>query len=212
MTRPWCLVAVVGTATEIGKTWVTARLIDELRTRGLRVAARKPAQSFEADDDGPTDAAVLGTASGEPPSEVCPSHRWYEAAMAPPMAADLLGRPAPTLDDLVSELNWPGEHVDVGFVEMVGGVRSPVAVDADSRDLAIAVDPDHLVLVAHAGLGTIDSVRLGVDALGQLDVCVFLNRFDATDDLHRRNLAWLVDRDGFDVLTDVSELATRVCG
>ncbi len=89
-------------------------------------------------------------------------------------------------------------------------MRSPVATDADSRDLAIAIEPDHVVLVAHAGLGTIDSVRLGVDALAQLRVTVLLNRFDPDDDLHQRNLTWLVDRDGFDVTTDLGLLGGLV--
>ena len=93
--RPRRVVAVVGTGTDIGKTWVSARLLTELRAAGLHVAARKPAQSFEPDDDPASlDAAVLGAASGEPAEQVCPPHRWYETPMAPPMAADVARPPA----------------------------------------------------------------------------------------------------------------------
>lgn len=212
VTRPHRVVAVAGTATEVGKTWVTARLVTELRGRGLTVSARKPAQSFESGASELTDADVLAAATGETATDICPAHRWYEVPMAPPMAAEALGRPAPTLSDLVAEVAWPGAAVDVGFVETVGGVRSPVADDADSRDLAIAIEPDRVVLVAPAGLGTIDSVRLGVDALAQLRVHVLLNRFEPTNDLHVRNLAWLVERDGFDVSTGVADLADRLGG
>ncbi|HEV3124719.1 MAG TPA: dethiobiotin synthase, partial [Candidatus Dormibacteraeota bacterium] len=85
--------AVVGTGTDVGKTYVTARLLESLRQEGIAVSARKPAQSFDASDDpADYDAAVLGAASGELPESVCPLHRWYEMAMAPPMAADALGR------------------------------------------------------------------------------------------------------------------------
>ncbi|MBV8560261.1 MAG: AAA family ATPase, partial [Acidimicrobiia bacterium] len=56
--RPERLVLVAGTGTEVGKTWVAARLAEALRARGTRVAARKPAQSF-APDEGPTDAEAL---------------------------------------------------------------------------------------------------------------------------------------------------------
>lgn len=211
VSRPVRVIAVAGTATEVGKTWVTARLIEELRARGLTVAVRKPAQSFEDTHDVETDADVLAAASGESPTEVCPAHRWYEVPMAPPMAAEVLGRPVPLLADLVTEITWPVDAVDVGLVETVGGVRSPVADDADSRDLAIAFEPDRVVVVAHAGLGTIDSVRLAVDSLAQLPVHVLLNRFDATDDLHQRNLDWLTERDGFDAVTEVADLADRLC-
>ena len=85
--RPRKLVVVAGTGTEIGKTWVAARLARDLRATGYEVIARKPAQSFDPGDSS-TDAHVLAAATGEEPSMVCPRHRWYPAAMAPPMAAD----------------------------------------------------------------------------------------------------------------------------
>ena len=97
MSRPDLLVLVVGTATDVGKTWVGARTLAALRAKGMTVAARKPAQSFALDDPHPTDAEVLSAATGEEPSTVCPAHRSYPVAMAPPMAADVLGLPAPTL-------------------------------------------------------------------------------------------------------------------
>ena len=102
--RPRRVVAVVGTGTDIGKTWVSAHLLTGLRAAGLSVSARKPAQSFDPEDDpAGFDAAVLGEASGEAPEVVCASHRWYEVAMAPPMAAEALGRPSFTVGDLIHE-------------------------------------------------------------------------------------------------------------
>ena len=66
--RPRRVVAVVGTGTDVGKTWVAARLLSDLRAAGLRVAARKPAQSFDPDDDpAGLDAAVLGAATRRAP-------------------------------------------------------------------------------------------------------------------------------------------------
>ena len=170
----------------------------------MRVAARKPAQSFDPDDDpAGLDAAVLGAASGEPPDEVCPPHRWYETPMAPPMAAERLGRPPFTIGELLTELAWPERPADVGLVETAGGVRSPLAADGDCLDYCAALAPDLMVLVADAGLGTINAVRLNTEALAPLGVptVVVLNRFDAASDLHRRNLEWLRERDGLRVHT-----------
>jgi dethiobiotin synthetase len=203
--RPGCLVAVVGTGTDVGKTWVSARLLDRLRSDGCAVAARKPAQSFAASDD-PTgyDASVLGAASGELPESVCPRHRWYEAALAPPMAADVLGRPAFSVADLVQELRWPVGRVDVGFVETAGGVRSPIAGDGDCLAFVEALCPDIVVLVADAGLGTINAVRLTAEAIARrvdASIAVVLNRYEGASDLHRRNLAWLTHRDGMRVFS-----------
>lgn len=198
------MVAVVGTATEVGKTWVGAAVLARLRADGLRVAARKPVQSFAA-GDGPTDAEVLAAATGERPQEVCPPHRWYQLPMAPPMAAAALGRPPFTLGDLVAEVAWP-DGVDLGWVETVGGPRSPVSDDADSAALGAALAPDLVVLVSDAGLGAINAVLLSVPTVSSPTVVV-LNRFDGSD-LHRRNRAWLAAR-GIDALTSAEEVAGR---
>jgi dethiobiotin synthetase len=210
--RPERLVLVVGTATEIGKTWVACRLARALRRRGLIVAARKPAQSYAPGDDlAETDAALLAHATGDHPAVVCPQHRWYPVAMAPPMAAEALGRPGFTVADLVDELAWP-PAVGVGLVEAAGGVRSPVADDGDSVTLAAALDPERIVLVADAGLGTINGVRLSAGALAPWTVTVVLNRFDPDDELHLRNHDWLARRDGYQVVTDPDELVAPVVG
>jgi dethiobiotin synthetase len=206
---------VAGTGTEVGKTWIASALIRSLRAAGLRVGARKPVQSFESGDladastDAPTDADLLAAASGEPAEVVCPRHRWYERAMAPPMAAAALSRPPFTIADLVDELGWP-EAVDVGVVESAGGVRSPLASDGDTVDLARALSPTLVVLVADAGLGTINAVRLSGRAFGDDPLVVVLNRYDETNELHRANRAWLADRDGFDLVVDAGALTRRV--
>jgi hypothetical protein len=97
--RPQQVVVVTGTGTNVGKTWVAQALIATLTEAGLRIAREKPAQSF-APEETTTDADRLATASGETPTEVCPTHRWYPLALAPPMAASVLGgrcRNEPTL-------------------------------------------------------------------------------------------------------------------
>ena len=197
--RPRRLVLVVGTGTEVGKTWVSVQLLRRWRAGGRSVAARKPAQSFEADVLR-TDADLLGAASGEQATTVCPPHRWYAEPMAPPMAAELLGRPALLLADLVGGLVWPSPQVDVGLVETAGGVRSPQAEDGDVIDLAGVLAPDAVVLVADAGLGTVNAVRLTTDALAPVlragaTLTVVLNRYDPDVELHRRNRSWLAEHE-----------------
>jgi dethiobiotin synthetase len=211
--RPERLVLVCGTGTEVGKTWVCARLLRELRTRGTTVAARKPAQSFDVDSEGgrlggPTDAERLGAASGEHPGAVCHSFRSYHRAMAPPMAAEALGLPPFSVADLLDEMAWPAQRVGVGVVELAGGIRSPQAGDGDSVDMVAALGPDVVVLVSDAGLGTVNAVRLSMDALSTTSAAhsgsstvVVLNRFDGRHDLHRRNRQWLAERHGYRLVT-----------
>jgi dethiobiotin synthetase len=106
--------------------------------------------------------------------------------------------------------------VEVGLVETAGGLRSPMAADGDCRDLVSAVAPDLVVLVADAGLGTINGVRLTVGALAaEVPVIVVLNRFDAGDELHMRNRRWLAGSDGLRVVVVPGEedvLVTAVLG
>lgn len=203
--RPRRLVLVSGTGTSVGKTWMAAGVLAALRADGVTVAARKPVQSF-APGEGPTDADVLAAATGERAEAVCPTHRWYEVPQAPPMAATALGRPPFTVADLVAELAWP-PGVDVSVVEAVGGVRSPLADDGDTVALAAALRPDLVVLVADAGLGTLNAVRLSAEALAGHPLVVVLNRYDESDDLHRANRAWLTERDHLDVLASPEEVA-----
>jgi dethiobiotin synthetase len=202
------VIVVAGTGTEVGKTWAAARLATTLRDRAVTVQARKPAQSFEPDDPAEgTDAALLGAATGEDPTTVCPPHRWYPTAMAPPMAADVLGLERLVLADLVHELagSWGDGPADVRMVELAGGIWSPIAHDGDGLDLTAALAPDHIVLVADAGLGTINAIRPAVAALSPIaPVTTLLNRFDPGSELHRRNLDWLRARDGLDVVTSVA--------
>jgi dethiobiotin synthetase len=211
--RPHELVVIAGTGTDIGKTWLAARVLRELSATGITVAARKPAQSFDPSDR-ETDAHILGEASGERADAVCPHHRWYEIPMAPPMAADVLGRRTFTIAELAAELVWPSPAPRVGVVESAGGVRSPLAGDGDTVTLVEALQPDLVVLVADADLGTINGVRLSMDALDRgahvASLVVFLNRYDGGDELHRRNRAWLADHDHFTVMTTVPDLSERV--
>jgi len=210
MAWPDRLIVVAGTGTSVGKTWWTCAVASELRARGARVAARKPVQSFDLDDpEDRRDAAVLAAATGEDPADVCPPHRSYPLPMAPPMAADALGRPRIKLADLL-DLSWPRYEIDIGFVETAGGLRSPIGHDGDGLSLIERLKPDLVVVVADAGLGTINLVRLTTDALGEHTVVVALNRYDDANELHRRNRRWLDDLDGHDVVVDAHELAARL--
>jgi dethiobiotin synthetase len=115
-----------------------------------------------------------------------------------------------TTADLLGEITFTAT-TDVGLVETVGGVRSPMTADGDSATFAAALSPDATILVADGSLGTINAVRLSTAALtATTAVTVMLNRYDPHDDLHRRNRAWLTDRDGYTVATTVAELAASL--
>ena len=209
---------VVGTGTDVGKTYVSAALLAASQALGMTVAARKPVQSFDPEDE-MTDADLLGSVSGEEPTVVCPAHRWYEVPYAPPMAADALNRPVMFHEDLLEELVWPYPRVSLGVVEMAGGVASPIAYDdEDPADFIRALDPDRVILVADAGLGTVNATRLSHRALvrglsrdGAEDqdwLVIVLNRFDAECELHQLNNNWLSMNDRLHpILSPIGDVA-----
>lgn len=198
---------MTGTGTEIGKTWWTAAVARALVDDAVHIAIRKPVQSCAP--GATTDAEALAAASGEAPDVVTPPHRTYRVAWAPPMAADALGLPPFTVAELVDELRWP-EGVDVGLVESVGGPRSPLAADGDTVTLIDALAPDLTILVADAGIGTINAVRLSAAVLTRAPLIVALNRY-CGDPLHARNRTALAG-DGLEVVTTPADLARRIVG
>ena len=128
------------------------------------MAARKPVQSFAPGGSEPTDADLLARSTGEPSDDVCPAHRRLPMAVAPPMAAAELGLPAFTIAELVTEvrISLPVDHRDIiVVVEGAGGARSPIAEDGDTVALAHALAADRVVIVADAGLGTINGAAHG---------------------------------------------------
>lgn len=200
-------IAIIGTDTGVGKTWVACAIAAELLRMGYSVVARKPVQSFDEGDSDPTDAKRLASATHELSELVCSPIWSFPLPMAPPMAADILGRPKLYLSDLTAWISRSLKDSTSQFslVELVGGVCSPQTHDGDGLDLLRLLNPTHIVLVAPSGLGSINAVRLTMRALrDDMNVAVrpivCLNRFSAENDLHQRNLNWLCDRDGYDAV------------
>ena len=203
--RPDVVVFIAGTGTEVGKTWAAAELAHVLRNRECVVAACKPVQSYDPDEAGPTDAAALAAATGQHPDDVCPPEHTFPVPLAPPMAARKLGRICPTVDELAAGCRF-GTTVDIGLVEGVGGLYSPLASDGHNLDLIERIEPDLVIVVASAALGGIHDSMACTLPLSAYRHAVFLNRFDPRIEVHALNLQWLRDA-GLAAATNPSELA-----
>jgi dethiobiotin synthetase len=128
------------------------------------------------------------------------------------MAAEVLGRPPFTIDDLTGEItaSWPDRLTGVGLVEGAGGVASPLAADGDNASLTFRLPVDAVVLVADPSLGVINLVRLCVRALEIVPLVVHLNRMDPANRLHLRNRNWLTEREGLTVTTSLEGLLDEI--
>lgn len=157
---------VTGTDTEVGKTVATAALVVATRAAGGTPYVIKPAQTgMSSEDYGDLDAVrhLAGPVPGHEGVRL-------QAPLAPDTAARLEGVELPTLDvqrDTI--VDRAAEH-DV-LVEGAGGVLVPLGRHWNLLDLAASVAhagvPVQFVVVARAGLGTLNHSALTVQAIQQ---------------------------------------------
>ena len=173
---------VTATDTGVGKTEVACAVLRDARGRGLDVVAMKPAQSGVTAAE-PSDAERLRDASdgAEPLEAVCPYS--FAAPLAPAVAARVEGRAVSFARVVDGARALAARHAAV-LVEGAGGLLVPLTERETYADLAAALALPVLV-VARAGLGTVNHTALTVEALrrrGLVVAAIVLNRTAATDD------------------------------
>jgi dethiobiotin synthetase len=173
---------VTATDTGVGKTEVACALIRAARARGLDAIGMKPAQSG-AEPGVPSDAERLRDACdrAEPLEAICPYS--FAAPLAPAAAARLEGR-AVSLDRIVDAARALAARHAAVVVEGAGGLLVPLTERETYADLAVALGLPVLV-VARAGLGTVNHTALTCEALarrGLAVAAVVLNRAAGADD------------------------------
>ncbi|HJN10167.1 MAG: dethiobiotin synthase [Pirellulaceae bacterium] len=225
---------VTGTDTNVGKTYVAARIAAALVNAGHCVGVYKPVASgvpeaADAGESNSSDPALLWHAAGQPGEldRVCPQQ--FSVPLAPHQAAAVAGQQVDT-ELLRTGLEYWRNRSDIVIVEGVGGLMSPISLDDYVADLA-AEFGFPLIVVASNALGVINQTlqtlitaatfRDGLDVAGIVlnqsvapetadDVSLASNRRE----LEQRcvppvvaELKW--DADGFDVEVDWFGLASR---
>ena len=146
----------------------------------------------------PTTPPPTPTSSPPPPATtpttVCPPHRWLAVPMAPPDGGRR-ARPSRVHHRRPrrARSTWPEATRSASSrAPAACALRSPTTATRSTSSRALA--PDVVLVVADAGLGTINAVRLDASTRSPpFPVVVALNRYDDGDDLHRANRDWLVD-------------------
>jgi len=186
---------VIGTGTDVGKTYVTALLIKHLRREGINANYYKAAVSGNVRVDGklvPGDAlfvknfADLDTDLSEMVSYV------YEEPLSPHLAAR---KEKNFLDTrkVKSDFEKVSSKSDFIVAEGSGGILCPLIFENDSEiwlEYVVRILKLPVVVVADAGLGTINATGLTVFYLGNNDFEVkgiILNNFDENNLMHVDN-------------------------
>ena len=155
------IIFITGTDTGVGKTIVTAALAALARASGRRVAVVKAVQTGVATDE-PGDLDEVRRLAG-----IDDLHELarFSDPLAPATAARRANLPAPAVAQLAACIRG---LVDRDLVLVEGGGGLLVHLDAAGgtlADLAGELDAPAIV-VAHAGLGTLNASALTCEALG----------------------------------------------
>ena len=202
MKRPF-RIFVTGTDTGVGKTQASCALLSLLADRGLSPAPFKPYESGCASLLRPADALAMRAAakSDDELDRVCP-HR-FRLPVAPGVAARRLRRNPPLEETLAAFRSFDGRPL---VVEGAGGLRVPLDFGHDVIDL-IELLRLPVLLVARAGLGTLNHTALSLEALERRRIevlAVLLSRSTGrVDPSERDNAAVLRRRHGVRVLGPV---------
>ncbi len=159
---------IVGTDTDVGKTYVSCAIAKQLVSEGTLTGVYKPACSGSMIDDQTgtpywEDAELLAQAVNHrfPIEKICPQR--FQAPLAPPVAAQKEGT---KVDEALLKEGalWWQDQADFLIVEGVGGVLCPLSENLLITDFVAALNYPVLI-VARAGLGTVNHSLMTIEIL-----------------------------------------------
>ncbi len=202
---------ITGTGTDVGKTYVTGLIVKKLKESGMNAAYYKAAMSGnEWTEEGmllPGDAQYVKTVSGIEQSLACMCPYVYEAAVSPHLASRIEGNPV-MLQEVMKGFEEVCRQYDYVTMEGSGGILCPICFDERELWLEDVIRELGLssLIVADAGLGTINSVVLTVEymrAKGLPVKGIIFNRFHPGDRMEEDNLRMCEHRTKLPVLACV---------
>lgn len=204
---------ITGTGTDVGKTYVTGLIVKKLREAGKNPGYYKAAMSGnDRRADGtliPGDAVHVKEVSGteQPLEEMCPYV--YETAVSPHLASRIEGNPA-RMEIVEQGFRAVCEVYDYVTMEGSGGILCPICFDEEKIQLEDIIKALRLpcLIIADAGLGTINQVVLTVEYMRARDISVkgiLFNHFHPGDVMEEDNLRMCEYLTGVKVLACVQD-------
>ena len=203
---------VVGTGTDVGKTYVTALLVKAMRRHGTAAYYKAAMSGNVRDERGnliPGDALFVQRAAGLTQSLVSMCPYVYESAYSPHLAARQENNPV-RLERVLDGYAALQQIYDYITVEGSGGIMCPLRYDGQELFLADVIRALCVpcVLVADAGLGAINSVVLTVEymrACGLKIKGLIFNRFVSGDPVCEDNARMCEKLTGIPVVARIAQ-------
>ncbi len=209
---------VTGTGTDVGKTYVTALIVKKLYERNKQVAYYKAAMSGnERLSDGsliPGDALYVKNISKieQPLDEMCPYV--YETAVSPHLASKIEGNSV-DIEKVIKDFDKVCSKYEYITAEGSGGIVCPLRYDEQKILLQDFIKSCNLncLIIADAGLGTINSVVLTVEymKLNNINIKgIIFNNYEEGNILHQDNKYMCENMTGLKVLACVKKGDTDI--
>ena len=211
-------VFLTGTGTDIGKTYIAGLIVKKLAEAGKNPAYYKAAMSGnDRREDGsliPGDALFVQKTSGISQSleEMCPYV--YENAWSPHLASRVEGNPV-DLEVVRKGFLETADKYDYITMEGSGGILCPLCFDERRIQLEDVIREFELssILVADAGLGTINSVVLTVEYMKARSLPIrgiIFNHYHPGNIMEDDNIFMCEHMTGLPVIAKVQDNATEL--
>ena len=188
-----------------------------MRESGLNCGYYKPVLSGVEEIDGKLVQSdcnyVVNTAKIPAAAEECVTYRWKEA-VSPHLAAQRAGQVIKT-EKIKKDFESISQKYDYLLIEGAGGITCPLRLDSEKyllKDLIKDLNVD-IIIVADAGLGTINSTLLTVEYARKNGINIqgiILNKYDDKNFMHRDNLDKIEYLSGVKVVAAVPENASEI--
>lgn len=209
---------ITGTGTDLGKTYIAGLIVKKLADAKQSAAYYKAAMSGnDRRADGsliPGDALFVQKTAGisQPLEEMCPYV--YEHAYSPHLASRIEGHPV-QMDVVKVGYYKVCSAYDFVTMEGSGGILCPICFDEAKIQLEDVIKELHLpsILIADAGLGTINSVVLTVEYMKAKNLPVkgiIYNHYHGNDVMEDDNIFMCEYMTGLPTLAKVKDGDTEL--
>lgn len=209
---------ITATGTDIGKTYISALIVKKMRESGFDCGYFKPVLSGVTELCGKLVVSdpnyVVQLADIPATADECVSY-WWKEAVSPHLAAKR-AKEEINIEKIKSDFARMNKKYDYLLIEGAGGITCPLRLEGGEKyllkdliwELGLSV-----LIVADAGLGTINSTLLTVDyarANGIEVEGIILNNYDSGDFMHWDNLQQVEYLTGINVVATVSKGANDI--
>lgn len=209
---------ITATGTDIGKTYVSALIVKKMRKSGFNCGYYKPVLSGVEEIGGKLIQSdcnyVVDTANIPARADDCVSF-WWKEAVSPHLAAKRAGEEI-DIEKIKYDYARISKKYDYLLIEGAGGITCPLKLTNDEKYLLKDLIWElglSIIIVADAGLGTINSTLLTVEYAKENGIEVegiILNNYDADNFMHWDNLQQVELLTGVNVVATVSRNADNI--